>query len=199
MPPTVFPKGVTIHETDKAHDCHVMYEGRGGESYLIDMAGDIVRQWPHTGFPAEMIDPAVNGGKKGHVLLQREPDTFFNETVLEMDWDANVVWEWGDKAPGGKARQNHDLCRLASGNTMVISKKGIYGPGSPSRRVHRSTPLRNHARWRNRLGVGAPRTSGRTRDRRTPPGGSLQQGRRPGKGVYIRDQRHAAPRAQQMA
>ena len=128
MPPTVFPKGVTIHETDKAHDCHVMYEGRGGESYLVNMAGDIVRQWPHTGFPAEMIDPAVNGGRKGHVLLQREPDTFFNETILEMDWDAKIVWEWGDKAPGGKARQNHDLCRLANGNTMIISKKEYTVP-----------------------------------------------------------------------
>lgn len=109
MPPTVFPKGVTIHREAKAHDCHVMYEGRNGESYLIDIAGNPVNTWPHTGFPAEMIDPAVNGGRKGHVLLQREPDTFFNEAVVEMDWDGNVIWEWGDRAPGGKARQNH--CR----------------------------------------------------------------------------------------
>ena len=128
MPPTVFPKGVTIHREAKAHDCHVMYEGRNGESYLIDIAGNPVNTWPHTGFPAEMIDPAVNGGRKGHVLLQREPDTFFNEAVVEMDWDGNVVWEWGDRAPGGKARQNHDLCRLANGNTMMISKREYTVP-----------------------------------------------------------------------
>ena len=123
MPPTEFPKGLTIDNADKAYDCHVLYDGRTGASYLINKAGEEVHSWPHTGFPAEMIDPAVNGGRRGHVLLNREPDAFFNEVFLEMDWDGNVVWEWGDKAPGGKARQNHDHCRLANGNTLLISKR----------------------------------------------------------------------------
>ena len=130
MPPTVFPKGVTIHETDKAWDCHVMYEGRGGESYLIDMAGDVVRQWPHTGFPAEMIDPVVNGGKKGHVLLQREPDTFFNETILEMDWDANIVWEYDGSSSSMPFWAFYSSFisssrRLPNGNTLIC--EGMHG------------------------------------------------------------------------
>lgn len=128
MPPTIFPTGVTINEPGKVHDCHVFYDGRDSTSYLINIQGEVVRTWPHTGFPAEMIDPAVNGGKRGHVLLLREPELFFNEVLLEMDWDANVVWQWGKEAPGGRARQNHDLCRLANGNTLLLSKREYEVP-----------------------------------------------------------------------
>lgn len=128
MPASVFPFGVTIHDKEAAHDCHVLYEGRGGESYLINMEGENVRTWPFTGFPAEMIDPAINGGKKGHILCQREPDTFQNKALLEVDWDGNVVWEWGSNAPEGEARQNHDLHRLADGNTLLISKRMYNRP-----------------------------------------------------------------------
>ena len=41
MPPTIFPTGVTINESDKTHDCHVLYDGRDGASYLINMLGGI--------------------------------------------------------------------------------------------------------------------------------------------------------------
>ena len=69
MPPTKFPKGLTINDRSKAFDCHVFYDGRDGSSYLINTLGEEVRTWPHTGFPVEMIDPTINGGKRGHVLL----------------------------------------------------------------------------------------------------------------------------------
>ena len=128
MPPTEFPKGVTIHKPDKAYDCHVLYDGRDGTSYLINIEGKTVRTWPHTGFPSEMIDPEVNGGRRGHVLVHREPEIFFNRALLELDWDGNEVWEWSDKAPDGEARQNHDLCRLANGNTLLLSKRPFEVP-----------------------------------------------------------------------
>ncbi len=128
MPPTKFPKGVTIHEPEYAHECHVLYDGRDGATYLIDITGKEVHSWPHSGFPSEMIDPAVNDGKRGHVLVNKEPELFFNKALLELDWDGNVVWEWGEKAPGGQARQNHDLCRLANGNTLLISKREFDVP-----------------------------------------------------------------------
>ena len=128
MPTYKFPTGVTIHNPKKAHDCHVLYEGRDGVTYLVDMAGHDIHTWPHSGFPSEMIDPVLNGGNKGHVLVQREPDTFFNESILELDWQGTTIWEWGEQAPGGKARQNHDLCRLPNGNTMIISKQEYTVP-----------------------------------------------------------------------
>ena len=57
----------------------------------------------------------------GHVFLQKEHDEFENETLLEMDWDANIVWQWGVAAPGGKAHQAWDQARLANSNTLVFS------------------------------------------------------------------------------
>jgi hypothetical protein len=40
---------------------------------------------------------------------------------LIVDWDANIIWEWGEKAPGGKAKQNHDLSPLPNGNVLIVA------------------------------------------------------------------------------
>jgi hypothetical protein len=73
-----------------------------------------------------VIDPKLIGGKRGHVFLQLSegPDArggiFSDRTVGELDWDGATVWEWGEQAPGGMARQNHDWARLANGNTLLL-------------------------------------------------------------------------------
>jgi len=122
MPYSVFPTGTTIYYPDKAYNCYVLYDGRDGRSFLIDMNGNLVHSWPYCGFPVEMIDPEINEGNRGHIICQKEPDIFSNETLLIVDWDAEVVWEWGKEAPGGKAQQNHDLSALPNGNIMVVAK-----------------------------------------------------------------------------
>lgn len=122
MPPSVFPIGVTIYRPDKAHNCYVLYDGRDTRSYLIDMNGNDVKVWNYCGFPVEMIDPMLTNGERGHVIVQKEPDIFANETLLELDWEGNIVWEWGERAPGGRAQQNHDQDRLPNGNTLVLAK-----------------------------------------------------------------------------
>jgi len=128
MPPTIFPTGVTIYDPDKAHNCYVLFDGRDGRSYLIDMNGNEVNTWPYTGFPTEMIDPAFNEGKRGHVICQKEPEIFSNETLLIVDWEGNIIWEWGEKAPGGKARQNHDQAPLPNGNMLILAKLETHLP-----------------------------------------------------------------------
>jgi hypothetical protein len=120
MPPSVFPTGVTIYDPEKAYNCYVLFDGRDDRGHLIDMNGNDVRSYPYSGWPIEMINPAEHDGKKGHVLGQKEPDAFNNENVIEMDWDGNIVWEWGKDAPGGKAGQDHDLARLPNGNTLIL-------------------------------------------------------------------------------
>ena len=122
MPPSIFPTGVTTYDPDKAHNCYVLFDGRDGRSYLIDMNGNEVHTWPYTGFPSEMIDPANNGGRLGHIVCQKEPEIFSNETLLVVDWHANIVWEWGEKAPGGSAKQNHDQAPLPNGHMLVLAK-----------------------------------------------------------------------------
>ena len=86
------------------------------------MNGNEVHTWPYTGFPSEMIDPEINGGRLGHIICQKEPEIFSNETLLVVDWDANIVWEWGEKAPGGSAKQNHDQAPLPNGHMLVLAK-----------------------------------------------------------------------------
>jgi len=122
MPYSVFPTGTTIYEPEKAYNCYVLHEGRDGRSYLIDMNGNTVHSWPYTGFPVEMIDPEINQGRLGDIFCQKEPEIFSNENLLIVNWDANIVWQWGQNAPGGGAQQNHDLAPLPNGNIMVVAK-----------------------------------------------------------------------------
>jgi hypothetical protein len=113
----------------------VIFDGRDGRTYLIDMNGNEVRTWNHVGFPSEMIDPKLTGGDRGHVFVQTAgtgghgPAIFNNKTIAELDWNGKIVWEWGAKAPGGNALQNHDQHRLANGNTLLISKIVHEVPG----------------------------------------------------------------------
>ena len=122
MPPTIFPTGVTIYDPDKAFNCFVSFDGRDGHGYVIDMNGNVVKKWPYCAMPTEIIDPASNGGRRGHALLQKERHIFFNKTLVELDWDENEVWQWGEKAPGGEVKQSHDFERLANGNTLILCR-----------------------------------------------------------------------------
>ena len=122
MPYSIFPTGTTLYDPERAYNCFVLYDGRDGRSFLIDMNGNLVHEWPYCGFPVEMIDPDMNEGNRGHIICQKEPDIFSNETLLIVDWNADAIWEWGKEAPGGKAQQNHDLAPLPNGNIMVVAK-----------------------------------------------------------------------------
>lgn len=131
--PSVYPTGVTIYDPAKAWNGYVVFSGTDEKTHLIDMNGNEVRRWEYQGFPAELLDPAVTGGKRGHVLVQLQESTkggigtvpgmkiFSNKTIGELDWDGKVVWSWGPTAPGGEARQHHDWARLPNGNTLVLA------------------------------------------------------------------------------
>lgn len=121
MPPSIFPTGTTIYKPEGTYNSYVLYDGRDGRSFLIDMNGNLVHTWPYTGFPVEMIDPHINDGARGHIICQKEPEIYSCENLLIVDWDANIIWEWGEKAPGGKAEQNHDLSPLPNGNILIVA------------------------------------------------------------------------------
>jgi hypothetical protein len=124
MPPSVFPAGVTIYDPDRAENCYVIFDGADGATHIIDMAGNEVKTWPHKGVPSEIIDPDLIGGKKGHVFVGiRSDDPMATDTLQELDWNDDVVWEWGEQAPGGKAQQHHDQARLPNGNTLINAYK----------------------------------------------------------------------------
>jgi hypothetical protein len=132
--PSVYPTGVTVYDPKLAYNTYVVFAGPDHQTRLIDMNGNVVRQWKYAGFPSEILDPAVTGGSKGHLLVQLStiegggagvvpnmPAEFNNKTIGELDWDGKTVWEWGKEAPGGGARQHHDWQREANGNTLVLA------------------------------------------------------------------------------
>ncbi len=124
--PRVYLTGTTIYDPAKAYNSYVLFGAPDGNTHLIDLDGNEVHRWNHWGFPSELLDPKITGGKLGHVLVQLSSDgkdtwggIFHNKTVGELDWDGKTVWEWGEQAPGGAARQNHDWHRLPNGNTLL--------------------------------------------------------------------------------
>jgi hypothetical protein len=124
--PRIYPTGVTIYDPAKSYNSFVCFSAMDGNTHLIDMNGNEVHRWNHAGLPGEIIDPKLIGGKLGHVLLQltdgedKRGGIFSNGTVGELDWDGRIIWEWGEHAPGGAARQNHDWARLPNGNTLLL-------------------------------------------------------------------------------
>jgi hypothetical protein len=131
--PSVYPTGVTRYDPEKAWNGYVLYGAADEKTYLIDANGNEVRSWDRRGIPSGLIDPAVNGGRRGHVLVQleqrkdKDPRGFGNglnnQSIGELDWNGKLVWQWGGQAPGGSARQHHDWQRLANGNTLLLANK----------------------------------------------------------------------------
>lgn len=135
--PTIYPTGVTLYNPAKAYPTYVLFDSRDHHTYLIDMDGNVVHKWDLVGFPSEMLDPKVTGGKFGHILVQTKgssgghADAFYrNPGIGELDWNGKLVWHWGGKqAPGGAAQQNHDWNRLANGDTLIIATLRHPVPG----------------------------------------------------------------------
>ena len=140
--PTVYPTGTTIYDPAKTFNAFVLFAGGDNVSRLIDLNGKVVHEWKFGGQPVAYVDPSLAGGAKGHVFVTLESEdgkgtdlvpgraqTRVVKTVGEVDWDGNKVWDFGASAPGGRARQHHDIARLPNGNTLVLSNIAYPLPG----------------------------------------------------------------------
>lgn len=134
--PSVFPTGTTRYDPAKAYNSFVLFSGGDNIAHLIDMNGNSVHEWKDAAAHSTAIDPAVNGGKLGHVfvtldtiegkgtdLVPGQINRRVTKTIGELDWDGNTVWRFGDQAPGGAAQQHHDWARLPNGNTVVLANR----------------------------------------------------------------------------
>lgn len=133
--PSVYATGVTRYDPAKAYNSYVLFSGADKVTRLIDLNGNVVHEWKYVGFPSVFLDPALAGGRRGHVLVTLESveaagtglvpgraSFEISKTIGEVDWDGKIVWKWGgDKAPGGAAQQHHDWRRLANGNTLILA------------------------------------------------------------------------------
>ncbi len=140
--PSVFPDGTTRLDPARAWPTFVLFTGGDNVARLVDLDGHTVRTWNDAGGFSTLIDPALAHGQPGHVLVTTETDggsgvdlvpgrvaAQVSKTIAELDWDGKPVWQFGAKAPGGRARQHHDWARLANGNTLVLANLTHDAPG----------------------------------------------------------------------
>lgn len=137
--PSVYPTGTTIYDPAKSYNSYVLFAGQDKKTHLIDLNGNVVHEWNYNAFPPVLIDPALNNGKRGHLLVQLSGETGgrANTTVQslgEVDWSGKIVWQWGGastqdaygsnatdtKGYGTSIRQHHDWRRLPNGNTIIL-------------------------------------------------------------------------------
>lgn len=132
--PSVYPTGTTRYDPAKAYNSFVLFSDGNNVARLIDLDGNSVHQWKDAGSFSTLLDPGLVGGKPGHVLVTLETEKgsgtallpgqvngSVSKTIGELDWDGKEAWRFGDKAPGGLARQHHDWVRLPNGNTLVLA------------------------------------------------------------------------------
>jgi len=132
--PSVFPTGTTRYDPAKAYNSYMLFTGGDNIAHLIDLNGNSVHEWKDANGHSTLIDPALTDGKRGHVfvtletvegkgtgLVPGQTSRKIAKSIGELDWDGKVVWEFGNKAPGGAAQQHHDWARLPNGNTIVLA------------------------------------------------------------------------------
>ena len=125
--PSVYPTGVTIYKKEKACSGYTIFAAQGG-AVMIDMNGRAVKVWKGLdGTPVKLLPGGyVMGGagkEKGEVGHSG------NISVVEADWDGNVVWRFSNNRPAEtlegehvmSARQHHDYQREGS-------SAGYYAP-----------------------------------------------------------------------
>jgi hypothetical protein len=141
--PSVYPDGTTRYDPTRAENDFVIFTGGDNIARLIDLNGQVVKQWKDAGILSTLLDPALTGGQRGHVLVTLDlekgngldlvPGRMGNQvskTIGEQDWNGNTVWRFGPNAPSGTALQHHDWARLVNGNTLVLANLVHAVPGS---------------------------------------------------------------------
>lgn len=122
--------GVTVYDPQRAWNGYTLLSSLGGHwaspagpvnfSILIDMNGNVVKEWPLFGFPAKFLPGGhVIGGGSGGLPKHQEQGS-----LVEMDWCGNPVWSWAGTGNPGGARWHHDFQR--EGNPV-----GYFAPFQP--------------------------------------------------------------------
>ena len=115
--PSVFPHGTTIYKSDKAYNGYTLFCVDNFGAFLIDMRGNVVRQWKNVG----AVDHPVKMLPGGHVMgaTAKHGRIIGHEASSDLaivDWDDKIIWSYP------KAGMHHDFER--EGNPV-----GYYAPG----------------------------------------------------------------------
>ena len=118
MPYSIFPTGTTIYDPKRSCNCYVLYDGRDGRSFLIDMCGNPVHTWPYCGFPVEMIDPEINMGiRQSRFRTVTDHDVESGGSLSNRVFRAQPIpYDWvPDDTPRTETPVEKNGCRKISG------------------------------------------------------------------------------------
>jgi hypothetical protein len=128
------PTGLTWHRPNLSTKGYTLLTPHGDDTcYLIDMDGRIVQTWQFrhirpgsgrllpngnllmSGSDVNLPVPPEDEPTKPPLPFEQHVTRLggYHTTLVEVDWDGNVVWEYINKA------QHHDFHRFENGNTMV--------------------------------------------------------------------------------
>lgn len=110
--------GITFHDPARSTPGYTLFSRtQSRDVYLIDMAGEIVRQWETGGGSTHFAYLLPNGNLWVCERSEDAPQIMAGPggRMREYDWDGNVVWEHVDRM------QHHDARRLANGGAAYIA------------------------------------------------------------------------------
>lgn len=148
--PSVYPTGTTIYRPDKAWNGYTIYGNPGG-AVLIDMNGNVVKQWKELGGGAASPYRILPGGFVMGGRGTRASPYLDGVELVQLDWDGRLIWRFDryeevrdtGKDPIWMARQHHDFQRegnpvgyfvpgmdphVNQGHTLILSHKNLRNP-----------------------------------------------------------------------
>jgi len=168
--PTTASEQVTVTAPDANSDTDVcegytLYCSMGNNTVLINMDGDIVKEWPITGMPVKMLsDGSLMGSaqmRQGQQMPAANRDSGgtprapYQDTIqlVQIGWDGSELWSfsgWDDDETGiMMSRQHHDYQRqdnpvgyyapgqdfLEHGNTLILAHENYTVPEISNREI----------------------------------------------------------------
>ncbi|MGI9599388.1 MAG: aryl-sulfate sulfotransferase [Acidimicrobiales bacterium] len=128
------PTGLTFHRPNLSTKGYTLVTpGSDRSAYLLDIDGRVVHRWTFdtirpgygrlldngnllmSGSDPTLPEPPEDEPTKPPLPFERHITRLggYHTTLLEVDWDGEVVWEYENRA------QHHDFVRLPNGNTVV--------------------------------------------------------------------------------
>ena len=114
----VLNTGITHHDKDKSTHGYTLYSRtQTKDVYLIDMDGNVVKQWETGGGSTHFVELMPNGNLWVCERAADAPNVLAGPggRMCEYDWDGNLVWEHEDLL------QHHDARRLENGGAAYIA------------------------------------------------------------------------------
>jgi len=114
------PTETRYWDAERAYNGYTLFGARGG-TYLIDMAGRVVKTWSSVRTNPRFLE-------NGNILDSSTDDPSRGGGFVEVDWDDNVVWRYMETRPD--YAPHHDFIRifnkkLGAYTTLYIANKSI--------------------------------------------------------------------------